>query len=103
MNYFNTKTVSATKRQVYTGNKSVYTTVGSSYKAYLRPLSEEASASNNLQYGYGFNLIVEIGTDIKEGDRVTIDSIDYTVRGVVSHDRGGILSYKRALITKPEN
>lgn len=103
MNYFNNKTVSATKRQVYTGNKSVLTAVGSSYTAYLRPLSEEASASNSLQYGYGFNLITEIGVDIREGDRITIDSIDYTVRGVVAHDRGGILAYKRALITKPEN
>lgn len=100
MNYFNTKTVSTIQRQVYTGNKSTYTSVGSSFSAYLRPLGEEASASNGIQFGYGFNLITPIGTDIKEGDKVTIDSIDYTVRGVVSHDRGGILAYKRALITK---
>lgn len=102
MNYFNTKTVTALKRQVYTGSKSTYTSVGSSFNVYLRPLNEEASATNGTQYGYAFNIITPVTVDIKEGDRVTIDSIDYTVRGVVSHDRGGVLSYKRALITKPQ-
>lgn len=102
MNYFNNKTVTAIKRQVYTGNKSVYTSLGVTFGAYLRPLSEEATASNGLQYGYGFNLITNTSVDIREGDRITIDSIDYTVRGVVSHDRGGMLAYKRALITKPQ-
>lgn len=98
------KTVTAHKRQVYVGNKSSYTTVSpvTLTTCYLRPLNEEQSAANGVQFGLGFSIIVECDVDIREGDKVTIDGVEYTVRGVVNHDRGGLTRYKRALCLKPE-
>ena len=102
MNYFtNEKTISAIKRQVYSGNLSSFTTVGTA-SCYLRPLNEEQSAANGFQYGQGFSMIVECAVDIREGDKVTVSSTDYTVRGVVNHDRGNYTSYKRCLLLLPE-
>jgi len=91
------------KRQVYTGDKSTYTAVSGNFSGYLRPMTEEQSAVNGVQFGLGFMLITEIDVDIRQGDRVTIDSVGYTIRGVVNHDRGGVTKYKRAVMTKPEN
>lgn len=97
-------------RQTYTGTplKSSYllqygTTTGvSAVTGYLRPLTEEASTINGIQYGYGFNLIVEVDVDVKEGDQVVIAGVTYNVRGVVVHDRGTVTQYKRALMLKSE-
>lgn len=90
------------KRQVYTGDKSTYTTVAGTFSGYLRPMTEEQAAVNGVQFGLGFMLITETDVDIRQGDRITIDSVEYTIRGVVNHDRGGITKYKRAVMTKPE-
>lgn len=95
------KSITAIKRQTYVGDKSSFASVGTA-TAYLRPLTEEASTVNGIQFGFGFNLIFEVDVDIREDDKVTIDSVEYTVRGVVNHDRGGATSYKRAIIIKPE-
>lgn len=102
MLYFtNQKTISAISRQTYTDGKSSFASVGSA-TGYLKPLSEQESAFNGIQFGQAFNLIVECSVDIREGDKVTIDSVVYVVRGVVNHDRGGFTAYKKALITKPQ-
>lgn len=92
--------ISAIKRQTYTGGKSAYSSVGSG-TGYLRPLSETQSATNNLQYGVGFSLLVENSVDIREADKVTVDSVEYVVNGVATHARGAV-PYKRCLLTKPE-
>lgn len=100
----------AVYRQTYSGTPAISsfllqygTTTGvSAVTGYLRPLGEEASSMNGIQYGYGFNLIVETAIDIKEGDQVVIDSVTYNVRGVVNHDRGTATQYKRCLMTKSE-
>lgn len=98
------KTVTAIKRQTYSGTpaKSVYASIGTA-TCYLRPLNEEQATVGGLQYGLAFSAIFETTVDIKEGDKIIIDSIEYTVRGIVNHDRGFNTSYKRALLTKPEN
>jgi len=101
LTFTNQKTISAISRQSYTGDKSVYASVGSA-TCYLRPLSEEQASMNGFQYGTGFAIIVETGVDIREADKVTIDSVVYTVRGVVNHDRGFNCAYKRILATKSE-
>ena len=95
------KSITAILRQTYTGDKSAYASVGTA-TGYLRPLTEEQSSVNGLQYGNGFSLIVETSVDIREQDKVTIDSVTYLIRGVVNHDRGGLLAYKRAILTKPQ-
>ncbi len=95
------KSVSAISRQTYTNGVSAFASVGTC-TGYFRPLSEQESNFNSIQYGLGFSLIVETSVDIKQGDKVTISSVVYLVRGVVNHDRGGVTAYKKALLTKPE-
>lgn len=58
---------------------------------------------NGFQYGQAYSAIFETSVDVREADKLTIGGIDYTVRGVVSHDRGGQTAYKRCVLTKPEN
>lgn len=103
MLYFtNQKSISKVERQVYVGNLSSMTTTSVVTTGYLRPLTEEQSAVNGIQYGNGFSLIVEASVDIREGDRLTIDTVIYTTRGTVNHDRGGITAYKKCLLLKPQ-
>lgn len=100
MLFFSTQqTISAISRQVYTGNKSTFTSVGTG-TGYLRPLSEEKSAVNGMQFGNGFQLITEVSLDIRIGDKLTINSVDYTVRGMANHNRGiSLLQYKKYILT----
>lgn len=102
MLYFTTNnTISAIKRQSYTGGKSSYSSVGSG-TGYLRPLSEEQAQANQMQWGQAFSLIVECAVDIREGDRVVVDSVEYAVKGVANHNRGGLTAYKKCLLTLPQ-
>jgi hypothetical protein len=96
------KSITTIKRQTYSGEKSSFASVGTA-TAYLRPLDLEQSTNNRVQFGLGFSLIFEVDVDIREGDKVTIDSVEYTVRGVVNHNRGSArIQYKKAIITLPE-
>lgn len=74
-------------RQVRTGDKTAYSTVATGF-AYIKPMTEEQTSSNGYQYGKGHVLLCDIDTTIKESDRVTANSIVYTVRGVARHARG---------------
>lgn len=98
------KIVTSIKRATYSGTppKSTYADIGSA-TCYLRPLAEEAATMNGGQFGYAFNAIFEVSVDIREGDKIVISGVEYTVRGVVNHDRGFNTPYKRCLLTKPEN
>lgn len=96
------KAISSIQRMVYTGNKSAYQTVISSVSCYLRPLTEEQASMNGYQYGTGFSAIFEVSVPVQEGDRITINAIAYTVRGVVVHDRGRNTAYTRCLLMKAE-
>ena len=98
------KIVTAITRQTYSGSpqKSSYSSVGTA-TCYLRPLTEEQASMNGFQYGTGFSAIFETSVDIREADKLTIGGLVYSVRGVVNHDRGGVVAYKRVLLTKAEN
>lgn len=89
------------KRQTYVGSKSSYATVAAGF-GHFRALSEEQASVNGLQYGKAHSLETELGVDIREADKVVIDSVEYTVRGVATHNHGSTLDYKRALLTLPE-
>lgn len=99
------KTITTITRQTYSGSpsKSAYSTVNSTATCYLRPLTEEQASMNGMQYGTSFSAIFETSIDVREGDKLTISSVVYTVRGVVNHDRGINTSYKRCLLMKAEN
>lgn len=105
LTFTNNKVITSIERQIYVNSKSTYATQTSSsipLTGYFRPLSEEQATLNGLQWGQGFSLICESGKDVRIGDRITIEGVAYTCRGVVDHDRGGIVSYVRAVLTKPE-
>ena len=98
------KTISSVTRiSGYVGNLSQSTTVTGITSCYLRPLSETESSANGYQYGLGFSAIFEIGTDIRQQDKITIDGVKYLVQGTVNHDRGFGTKYVKALMLKPEN
>jgi len=104
MKYFTKNNIiTDVQRQTYSGTSmSTMTTVGITGTCYLRPLNEEQSSVNGFQFGLGFSVIVEVGVDIREGDRVTVDSVNYTIQGVVNHNRGGYPKYKKCLALKPQ-
>jgi hypothetical protein len=101
MNFFTSQKSVTIKRQVYVGNISSLTTL-STDNCYLKPLSETESSNNGFQFGIGYNAIFEVGVDVKENDKLVIDTIEYTVKGVASFEHGNLLDYKRALIVKPQ-
>jgi len=75
------------RRQTYVGNKSSYADLAT-VDAYVRPLTEEQSSINGIQFGRGFFCLVEDSVDVQEGDKVLFDSILHTVQGVARHNRG---------------
>ena len=94
---------SITRISGYVGNLSSSTTITTVTSCYLRPLSEIESTNNGYQYGIAFNAIFEPEADVKEQDKITIEGIEYTVKGVALHDRGVFTSYLTALIIKPQS
>lgn len=103
MRYFTKqRSITAIKRLAYTGSKATTSSVGTA-EGYLRPLTADESSLNGVQFGQGYQLIVETSVDIRPQDRVTIDSVDYLVRGVANHDRGGFTAYKACLVTLPQD
>lgn len=82
---FYTKTATI-KRQTYVGDKSTLATV-ETVKGHLRPLDEVQAAANGFQFGQIHAFQAPVGTDIKEGDEVTIDGKKYTCKGVAINDR----------------
>jgi hypothetical protein len=87
----------------YVGNLSQSTTVTTGpASCYLRPLSEIESSNNGFQYGVAHNAIFEVGEDIQEQDKITIDGTEFTVKGVIDHSRGYATGYIKALIIKPQ-
>lgn len=103
MQYFTSNnSISKVERQVYTGSKSVLTDLLITATCYFRPLSEEQASLNNFQWGQAFQMITETSVDIRQGDRITVDSVVYLVRGMSNHNRGGFTSYKKYLCVLPE-
>jgi hypothetical protein len=94
---------SVTRLTGYVGNISQSTTITTITSCYLRPLSETESSNNGYQYGVAFNAIFEVGTDIRQQDKITIEGVEYLVKGTISHDRGFGTQYVKALMVKPEN
>ena len=97
------KTVSAINRiSGYVAGLSSGTTITTVTSCYLRPLSEVESTQNGYQYGIAFNAIFESNADVREQDKITIEGVQYTVKGVALHDRGMNTQYLKALIVKPQ-
>lgn len=102
--FTNNKVVTSVSRLTgYVGNLSQSTTITTITSCYLRPLSEVESSANGYQYGTAFNAIFEIGTDIRQQDKILIEGVNYLVQGTSNHDRGFGTKYVKAVLTRPEN
>ena len=104
MKYFTAQhLVSSVTRQLYVGNISSYTAIAMTVQCSLRPLSETEASNNGFQYGTAYNALFEPSADIRINDKITIETIEYTVKGVAHFNNGNFLDYKRALIVKPQS
>lgn len=97
--YLNQESITI-RRQTYVGNKSSYADLAT-VSAYVRPLTEEQSSINGIQFGRGFFCLVEDSADVQEGDKILFNSILHTVQGVSRHTRGITLpKFKQFLMTR---
>jgi len=87
----------ATKRLVKTGNKSTWQTNAQGF-GHFRPMTDEASAINEIQIGKGFELTVDVDIDIDVTDKVIIDGEEYQVNGVQDHKFQGV-EFRKAIMT----
>ncbi len=92
--YFtNEHALTLVERQVYAGSppKSAFTTVtGASGAIYMRVLNEEQAHSG----------VMDTSIDVQIGDRITVDSVKYIVKGVANNIKGRPLDYKKVILTK---
>lgn len=105
MRYFtNQKEITSIKRHQYSGSPdgSTRTEIATTGSIYLRPLSEEQSIVNEVQFGQGYMGFVDEDLDIQESDEITVDGQTYEVKGMAHHDRG-FHRFKRLILTKPSN
>jgi len=93
--------ITSLQRLSYSGTNGSWTEINAGIRCYLRPMNEQQASVNNYQWGKAFNILVQDGIDIAEGDKVVIDGLTYNVRGVARHNRGRE-PYKKAVATLPE-
>ncbi|MEI7890918.1 MAG: hypothetical protein WCI36_03020 [bacterium] len=89
----------STKRLTQDGNKSDYVATSVVGSGHLRQLDDRASSLNNIQYGEGFKLTIDLNQDVAVTDRVIIGADEFEVRGVKSENMGS-LSFKELLLVK---
>lgn len=95
--HFNTE--ATIQRLVRVGNKSSYQDLWITLKWHLKPLSDEKQNIwlENLANMYGFTF--KSWTEIKEADKLLIDSQKYSVRWVENHS-GLRVSFSKAILVK---
>ncbi len=102
--YFtNEHALTLVERQVYSGSpsKSAFATVnGASGAIYMRVLNEEQAAINGIQWGQAHSGVMDTSIDVQIGDRITVDSVKYIVKGVANNIKGRPLDYKKVILTK---
>jgi hypothetical protein len=82
--------------------KKRWQSTGVSAKAAIQPASDNEIVLVDGQYGKTFRLYTLRATDIRSGDLVVVDSVDYLVQAV--QDRNyGINQHKTAIITLPSD
>ena len=88
-------------RQTYQGDKSSYTSTGNSCLWYLHPLSPERNQIGIEKFGKEFAFSTVVDADIKENDKLLIDSTYYVVKGQASYT-GIRVKFKRVNVVKQE-
>lgn len=100
MNHSFFTTEYTTERLSQSGNKSSYAALESG-KGHFTQASDEATALNQLQLGDLFVLFTESEKDIVVTDRVTVDEVQYGVKGVKNAVLGSIKVKKVLLVRNP--
>lgn len=63
--------ISKTQQALYTG-----------IQCNVQPLDNQSTIDNGWEYGQGYNVFFDDGTDIKKGDKLTWGSVTLIVQGV---------------------
>ncbi len=87
------------KRLTQSGDKSSYQSVSVDGACMLRQAGAHLTQINGLQYGELWEMYAAAGVDVRTTDRVTVDGVDYTVKGVRSDTLGGA-DYTHILLVK---
>lgn len=93
MNFPHTGTV---QRSTQVGSKYIYGDAGS-ISCFLQPIDAESAQLYGITWAKGSTLYIPIAADLKEGDRIVIDSITYGVRGMKKHNYGNLKHGKAVL------
>lgn len=87
------------ERLMQMGDKSQYGVGPTTGACMLRQASNELTRINSLQFGELWELFVEAGTDIVPTDRVIVDGVTFTVKGI-RNDVLGSVDYMQVLLVK---
>ncbi len=83
-------------RTVKVGTKYTYAQIGVGV-CFLQPLDSEMAQAYGVTMTKGFSCYLPILSDVLEKDRLIIDGTTYGVKGMRTHNYGG-LKHKRAIL-----
>ena len=93
MHYPHTATL---QRMTASGSTFVFTANGSS-KCFLQPIDGETAELFAVTFTKGSVAYLPASADVKEKDRIVIDSIKYGVKGILNRPYGG-LAHKKVIL-----
>lgn len=79
---YNYTTPITIKRQTYTGDKSTYATVAGTIMGYFAPTSTNETVGSQGIISQSYQFITDGPQDIRQNDRLVINSTEYGVKGV---------------------
>lgn len=80
-----------------TNGRRQYGTLYTGVACLLLPLSRNAAIQQNLEPGRSFDCFFEDGTDVLVGDKLTVNGVNYLVKGIQPFTGIPIVSHVRAL------
>lgn len=83
------KSVATVTRLTQTGDKSSYGASGT-VEGYLEPLDSDTNVVTGPLMGQAFRFVCDGDSDVLVTDKMSIDSVSYTVRGTRVYDAAGL-------------
>jgi len=83
---FNYNFNATVKRSVYAGGKSNYVATGNVYLGFFSPVDQDQNIPGLQTMSQAYQFQTDGDADIQAADRLTIDAVDYIVRGVRKFD-----------------
>ncbi len=72
-------------------------------KCHIQQASDEEAAYSEGVFGKVFKIYFPAGTNIKESDKITIDSVEYFTSGVKNYEYGGKTPHMKIVANLPKN